>query len=344
MRRSSSSRSSAVGRRRAGCGSVADAGGPRRDAGVASGLGARSRATSGWWRPGRCASVSGARIFRVGTLLILAVVAAAIVIPTLTERQAHSPNKSASSGPCPRPLRATVVASGRERRHQARRLRGRARPEQSADGDSALGRHRPGHRRRSGARREQADRDRPTPRPTASSSAPCPRTSASPRPSRRPTSRRRRPRRWPAPRRSRCAASSPERPRGRRTTTSVIGLILVFVMLTQYNTWILIGVMEEKSSRVVEVLLAAVRPIQLLTGKVLGIGLVAFAQAAAHRGLRPRPGRGGGLGPASRHGAARAREHPGLARARLRLLLLGLRGRRVHGRAPGPGPEPGASR
>jgi ABC-2 type transport system permease protein len=61
---------------------------------------------------------------------------------------------------------------------------------------------------------------------------------------------------------------------------SLAGLILVFVMLTQYNAWTLTGVMEEKSSRVVEVLLAAVRPIQLLAGKVLGIGLVAFAQAA----------------------------------------------------------------
>jgi ABC-2 type transport system permease protein len=61
--------------------------------------------------------------------------------------------------------------------------------------------------------------------------------------------------------------------------TSVIGLILIFVMLTQYNTWILMGVMEEKSSRVIEVLLAAIRPIELLTGKVLGIGLVAFGQA-----------------------------------------------------------------
>ena len=50
-------------------------------------------------------------------------------------------------------------------------------------------------------------------------------------------------------------------------------------MLTQYNTWILIGVMQEKSSRVVEVLLATVRPIQLLGGKVLGIGLVALGQA-----------------------------------------------------------------
>ena len=62
--------------------------------------------------------------------------------------------------------------------------------------------------------------------------------------------------------------------------TSVIGVILIFLMLTQYNTWILMGVMQEKASRVVEVLLATVRPVQLLGGKVLGIGLVALGQAA----------------------------------------------------------------
>jgi ABC-2 type transport system permease protein len=70
-------------------------------------------------------------------------------------------------------------------------------------------------------------------------------------------------------------------PTARNTTkaTSVIGLVLLFFMLTQYCTWILIGVMQEKSSRVVEVLLATMRPIQLLGGKVLGIGLVALGQA-----------------------------------------------------------------
>ena len=62
---------------------------------------------------------------------------------------------------------------------------------------------------------------------------------------------------------------------------SVVGVILVFVMLTQYTTWILMGVMQEKASRVVEVLLATMRPMQLLAGKVLGIGLVAMGQAAA---------------------------------------------------------------
>jgi ABC-2 type transport system permease protein len=61
--------------------------------------------------------------------------------------------------------------------------------------------------------------------------------------------------------------------------TSLIGDVLIFMMLSQYNTWILVGVMEEKSSRVIEVLLAAVRPLHLLGGKVLGIGTVALAQA-----------------------------------------------------------------
>ena len=88
--------------------------------------------------------------------------------------------------------------------------------------------------------------------------------------------------------------------------TSVIGLVLLFVMLTQYSTWILIGVMQEKSSRVVEVLLATVRPIQLLGGKVLGIGLVALGQATAHRRIRPRRGQGRRLRPAARHRAAGA--------------------------------------
>lgn len=67
--------------------------------------------------------------------------------------------------------------------------------------------------------------------------------------------------------------------RGGRTTT-LYGLILLFVLLAQYGTTILLGVVEEKSSRVVEVLLATVRPRHLLAGKVIGIGIVALIQAA----------------------------------------------------------------
>jgi ABC-2 type transport system permease protein len=69
-----------------------------------------------------------------------------------------------------------------------------------------------------------------------------------------------------------------------RTTaeaTALIGVILIFIVLTQYLTWTLMGVMEEKASRVIEVLLATVRPTELLGGKVLGIGAVALTQAVA---------------------------------------------------------------
>ncbi|MBO0748626.1 MAG: ABC transporter permease, partial [Acidimicrobiaceae bacterium] len=71
------------------------------------------------------------------------------------------------------------------------------------------------------------------------------------------------------------------KPRTTAESTALIGVILIFIVLTQYLTWTLMGVMEEKASRVVEVLLATVRPIQLLAGKVIGIGAVALAQAVA---------------------------------------------------------------
>jgi ABC-2 type transport system permease protein len=45
-----------------------------------------------------------------------------------------------------------------------------------------------------------------------------------------------------------------------------------------YGTWILTGVTEEKSNRVVEVLLSSIRPWQILGGKILGIGTLAMAQ------------------------------------------------------------------
>jgi ABC-2 type transport system permease protein len=63
------------------------------------------------------------------------------------------------------------------------------------------------------------------------------------------------------------------------TVTAIYVLILMYILLSQYGTWILMGILEEKSNRIVEVLLAAVSPRRLLVGKVGGIGLVALAQA-----------------------------------------------------------------
>lgn len=54
--------------------------------------------------------------------------------------------------------------------------------------------------------------------------------------------------------------------------------IVLFMSIITYGSWILIGVIEEKTNRVVEVVLGTVRPHQLLTGKVLGIGVLGVAQ------------------------------------------------------------------
>ena len=65
-------------------------------------------------------------------------------------------------------------------------------------------------------------------------------------------------------------------------TTALIfanaGIILMFIGIFSYGNWVLTGVVEEKQSRVVEVILSTVRPRDLLMGKVLGIGLLALGQ------------------------------------------------------------------
>ena len=49
-------------------------------------------------------------------------------------------------------------------------------------------------------------------------------------------------------------------------------MLLLYGQLIGYGFWVAVGVVEEKSSRVVEILLATIRPRQLLAGKVIGIG------------------------------------------------------------------------
>ena len=72
----------------------------------------------------------------------------------------------------------------------------------------------------------------------------------------------------------------PSKPLSARTT-GLITMILVYTLIAVYGSQIALGIGEEKASRVVEVLLSSVRPVELLVGKVLGIGLLALAQAVA---------------------------------------------------------------
>jgi ABC-2 type transport system permease protein len=54
--------------------------------------------------------------------------------------------------------------------------------------------------------------------------------------------------------------------------------IAIFMAIILYGQWIAYSVAEEKNSRVMEVVLAAATPFQLLSGKVIGVGALAILQ------------------------------------------------------------------
>lgn len=66
-----------------------------------------------------------------------------------------------------------------------------------------------------------------------------------------------------------------------RQTIATITVVVLFGQLITFCTWVAMGVVEEKSSRVVELILGTVRPWQLLAGKLLGIGSIAVVQLAS---------------------------------------------------------------
>jgi ABC-2 type transport system permease protein len=70
-----------------------------------------------------------------------------------------------------------------------------------------------------------------------------------------------------------------------RRSAAFFGIVLLYAQLIGYCLWVALGVVEEKSSRVVELLLATLRPWQLLTGKIVGIGLLGLAQFALVGGV-----------------------------------------------------------
>lgn len=54
--------------------------------------------------------------------------------------------------------------------------------------------------------------------------------------------------------------------------------ILIYVFIFIYGNQIMQGVIEEKSSRIIEILVSSVRPFQLMIGKIIGIGAVGLTQ------------------------------------------------------------------
>ncbi|MDF2380184.1 ABC transporter permease [Nostoc ellipsosporum NOK] len=62
-----------------------------------------------------------------------------------------------------------------------------------------------------------------------------------------------------------------------RTFGIVSGFLIYFILLV-YGSQVMMGVMEEKTNRIAEVMVSSVKPFQLMLGKIIGIGLVALTQ------------------------------------------------------------------
>ncbi|GER90121.1 hypothetical protein KDW_42830 [Dictyobacter vulcani] len=58
----------------------------------------------------------------------------------------------------------------------------------------------------------------------------------------------------------------------------VIGTVLIFMSVYLYGMWVASGVADEKGSRVMEILVNAATPFQLLWGKIIGIGAAGLTQ------------------------------------------------------------------
>jgi ABC-2 type transport system permease protein len=66
-----------------------------------------------------------------------------------------------------------------------------------------------------------------------------------------------------------------------REFAAIIGLMLLYISILMFGQFVMMGVMEEKQTRVVEVVLSRVKPTQVLIGKVVGIGLLGLIQIVA---------------------------------------------------------------
>ncbi|MDR2147809.1 MAG: ABC transporter permease [Tannerella sp.] len=54
--------------------------------------------------------------------------------------------------------------------------------------------------------------------------------------------------------------------------------LIIYIFIMMYGAMVMQGVMEEKTNRIVEVMVSSVRPFDLMMGKIIGIGLVGLTQ------------------------------------------------------------------
>lgn len=63
-----------------------------------------------------------------------------------------------------------------------------------------------------------------------------------------------------------------------RAVIGFVFAIIIYMFIFFYGIQVMRGVMEEKTNRIVEVIISSVKPFQLMMGKVIGIGLVGLTQ------------------------------------------------------------------
>ena len=66
-----------------------------------------------------------------------------------------------------------------------------------------------------------------------------------------------------------------------RSFLGIVFVVLLFITVVIYGMWVATGVASEKSSRVMELMISAASPRQMLTGKVVGIGAAGLTQYVA---------------------------------------------------------------
>ena len=65
---------------------------------------------------------------------------------------------------------------------------------------------------------------------------------------------------------------------GASTVIAYVSGILMFMFIMLYGVQVMRGVIEEKTSRIIEVMISSVKPFQLMMGKIIGIALVGLTQ------------------------------------------------------------------
>jgi len=66
--------------------------------------------------------------------------------------------------------------------------------------------------------------------------------------------------------------------RGQTFMLAYVFMMIIYVTVLMYGIYVMRGVLEEKSSHVIEVIISTVKPFELMLGKILGIGAVGLTQ------------------------------------------------------------------